>query len=235
MHNRSVRSVCCPFSWLALESNWIKSRYTMQGLDLGLVSEKDIWWLSDKRETDAELIARANHFLERVYASVSEKVIFVVTHSGFLSAVLEAVGREPYSATNSELVPVLVTKNKVTTMTWERNRAITESPVWLNGSCQSYTSIMFNHIKPYVIVLVRMIILTDHWKCWKSLITRSKGKSNANLHYCWFLITAFHVSPLSLCIVCCAPQRCEIWMESAWDTKTITTSNKWAVSWVGSE
>ena len=42
------------------------------------------------------------------FDQVQEDIVFVVTHSGFLAAVLKAVGREGYPAANAELVPALV-------------------------------------------------------------------------------------------------------------------------------
>ena len=75
------------------------------------MSNRDTWWKSDHRETDEETVQRATSFLERLFDSVSERIVFVVTHSGFLGAVLQAVGREPYSAQNAELVPALLFRN----------------------------------------------------------------------------------------------------------------------------
>lgn len=51
---------------------------------------------------------RAERFLERIFASVPEQIVFVVTHSGMIGALLSAMGRESYSAANAELVPALV-------------------------------------------------------------------------------------------------------------------------------
>lgn len=39
---------------------------------------------------------RALHFLDDLFRLVEERVVFVVTHSGFTRSVLLAVGREPY-------------------------------------------------------------------------------------------------------------------------------------------
>ena len=51
---------------------------------------------------------RANRFLQRVFENVSEDIVFVVTHSGMIGALLSAVGRESYSAANAELIPALI-------------------------------------------------------------------------------------------------------------------------------
>ena len=53
---------------------------------------------------------RALHFLDDLFALVEERVVFVVTHSGFTRSVLLAVGREPYRPQNTELVPVIIAK-----------------------------------------------------------------------------------------------------------------------------
>ena len=86
----------------------ILKEFGLQSDSLGLISNKDPWWRSGHRETDEELVGRATEFLERIWSNVEEGIVFVVTHSGFLSATLKAVGREAYSATNAELVPVLI-------------------------------------------------------------------------------------------------------------------------------
>ncbi len=54
---------------------------------------------------------RALHFLDDLFALVEERVVFVVTHSGFTRSVLLAVGREPYRPQNTELVPVIIVKH----------------------------------------------------------------------------------------------------------------------------
>lgn len=42
--------------------------------------------------------------------------MFVVSHSGMIGAVLEAMGRQRYSAQNAELVPALVERRVLQTM-----------------------------------------------------------------------------------------------------------------------
>ena len=51
---------------------------------------------------------RATKFLYDVWEYVDERVVLVVTHSGFTRSVLLAVGREPYRPQNTELVPVII-------------------------------------------------------------------------------------------------------------------------------
>ncbi len=81
----------------------------MQGDEgLGLASNEDTLWQPHSRESDDAIQKRAHKFLQRVYANVQEDIVFVVSHSGMIGAILTAMGREPYSATNAELVPALV-------------------------------------------------------------------------------------------------------------------------------
>ena len=82
--------------------------FLFQDQSLGLVANEDPWWQSNERESDEGLHVRAENFLERVYRGSFEEVMIVVSHSGFIGALLSAIGREEYSATNAELIPVLV-------------------------------------------------------------------------------------------------------------------------------
>ena len=43
-----------------------------------------------------------------MFEYIEERVVVVVTHSGFARSVLLAVGREPYRPQNTELVPLIV-------------------------------------------------------------------------------------------------------------------------------
>jgi hypothetical protein len=43
-----------------------------------------------------------------VFQYIEERVVVVLTHSGFTRSLLLAVDREPYRPQNTELVPVLV-------------------------------------------------------------------------------------------------------------------------------
>ncbi|EFJ52590.1 hypothetical protein VOLCADRAFT_103079 [Volvox carteri f. nagariensis] len=75
----------------------------------GLLADADPLWTED-RETQGHQTKRALAFLRDLWTFAPEKVVFVVTHSGFTRSVLLAVGREPYRPQNTELVPVLVQK-----------------------------------------------------------------------------------------------------------------------------
>lgn len=79
----------------------------------GLMSDDDSLWSVRSRETPAHVRARARTFLDAVWAETSAdgpagSALFVVSHSGFIMYLLEAVGRDLYRATNAEVVPVLV-------------------------------------------------------------------------------------------------------------------------------
>ena len=75
----------------------------------GLTSDRDKLWTKD-RETQKDQTKRATKFLHDVFEYVEERVVMVVTHSGFTRSILLAVGREPYRPQNTELVPVIVQK-----------------------------------------------------------------------------------------------------------------------------
>ena len=75
----------------------------------GLTSDKDLLWTKD-RETQKQQTKRATDFLYDVFGFIENKVVLVVTHSGFARSVLLAVGREPYRPQNTELIPILVQK-----------------------------------------------------------------------------------------------------------------------------
>ena len=81
---------------------------TLQEDSLGLVSNEDSWWTARERESDRAIQQRAERFLQRIFRNVSQEVVLVVTHSGMIGALLSAMGRESYSATNAELIPALV-------------------------------------------------------------------------------------------------------------------------------
>lgn len=77
----------------------------------GLLADEDPLWTTE-RETQSHQTKRALHFLDDLFALVEERVVFVVTHSGFTRSVLLAVGREPYRPQNTELVPVIIVKHQ---------------------------------------------------------------------------------------------------------------------------
>jgi broad specificity phosphatase PhoE len=79
----------------------------------GLVSDGDSLWTVRSRETPAHVRARARTFLDAVWAETAADgpagaALFVVSHSGFIANLLDAMGREVYRAANAEVVPVLV-------------------------------------------------------------------------------------------------------------------------------
>mmetsp|Transcript_32937 Transcript_32937/g.72765 ORF Transcript_32937/g.72765 Transcript_32937/m.72765 type:complete len:349 (+) Transcript_32937:2382-3428(+) len=76
----------------------------------GLLTDRDTLWTKD-REDQKSQTKRATRFLHDLWTFAPEKVVLVVTHSGFTRSILLAVGREPYRPQNTELVPVLVSKN----------------------------------------------------------------------------------------------------------------------------
>ena len=79
----------------------------------GLVSDVDTLWSLKSRETPSHVRARARTFLDAVWAETAAdgpqgQSLFVVSHSGFIMYLLDAVNRDLYRAANAEVVPVLV-------------------------------------------------------------------------------------------------------------------------------
>mmetsp|Transcript_5462 Transcript_5462/g.10235 ORF Transcript_5462/g.10235 Transcript_5462/m.10235 type:complete len:356 (+) Transcript_5462:61-1128(+) len=78
----------------------------------GLITDGDELWTTT-RESQKHQLRRASDFLDKVFRFASEKVIFVITHSGTTRSVLLTVGREPYRPQNTEVVPVIVQKKLI--------------------------------------------------------------------------------------------------------------------------
>lgn len=76
----------------------------------GLLGDEDHLWTKDVRERQQHQVKRATRFLDILYNHAPERVIVIVTHSGFARSLLLAVQREPYRPNNAELVPVIVDK-----------------------------------------------------------------------------------------------------------------------------
>lgn len=78
----------------------------------GLLGDDDHLWTKDSRERQQHQVKRAKRFLDVLYANAPERVVVVVTHSGFTRSLLLAVQREPYRPNNAEMVPVIVDRNR---------------------------------------------------------------------------------------------------------------------------
>ncbi|KAF6258773.1 histidine phosphatase superfamily [Scenedesmus sp. NREL 46B-D3] len=76
----------------------------------GLLGDSDHLWTKTERERQKHQVKRAKKFLDILFEHAPEKVVVVVTHSGFTRSLLLAVQREPYRPMNAELVPVIVDK-----------------------------------------------------------------------------------------------------------------------------
>lgn len=94
----------------ASRAELVKKKDKPERTAFGLFANADIEWTPD-RETQAHQTKRAEHFLDDLFRLVEERVVFVVTHSGFTRSVLLAVGREPYRPQNTELVPIVIYKH----------------------------------------------------------------------------------------------------------------------------
>lgn len=76
----------------------------------GLLGDRDWLWTKRDREKQAHQVKRATRFLDILFDNAPEKVVTIVTHSGFARSILLAVQREPYRPNNAELVPIIVDK-----------------------------------------------------------------------------------------------------------------------------
>ncbi|GBF97521.1 hypothetical protein Rsub_10444 [Raphidocelis subcapitata] len=77
----------------------------------GLLGDGDGLWYRDTREQQQHQVKRARRFLDILFNNAPEKVVVIVTHSGFARSLLLAVEREPYRPNNAEMVPVIVDRN----------------------------------------------------------------------------------------------------------------------------
>eukprot|EP00667_Euglena_gracilis_P010370 EG_transcript_10558 len=82
--------------------------YLRHGAPLGLVSDADPWWVPGLRETYQERAVRARLLLASIFDHVSQPVVLVATHAGFIRDATRDLGLEPYLANNCEIVPVVV-------------------------------------------------------------------------------------------------------------------------------
>mmetsp|Transcript_1385 Transcript_1385/g.2032 ORF Transcript_1385/g.2032 Transcript_1385/m.2032 type:complete len:272 (-) Transcript_1385:565-1380(-) len=78
----------------------------------GMISDVDLLWTT-ARENQKQQVYRATHFLNKLFRFATERVVIVVTHTGFTRSLLLAVGREPYRPQNTELVPVIVQRHLI--------------------------------------------------------------------------------------------------------------------------
>lgn len=78
------------------------------GTGFGLVSDNDQLWRSDVADS-AVINTRASAFLSQVFAyTPASSVTAVVTHGEMISAIYEAAGEIPYSAKNTQVVPLML-------------------------------------------------------------------------------------------------------------------------------
>ena len=81
---------------------------------LGLISDGDDLWTARAREAKKHVVQRACAFLDVLYKSqttADARVVYAVSHSGTIRGLLAGLGREPYPAANSEVVPVFVRRH----------------------------------------------------------------------------------------------------------------------------
>lgn len=77
------------------------------GYGIGLISDSDQLWRSDI--VDSSHIVRSMTFLQELYEHYpDEQVIGIVTHGEMISAIYESLNEVPYSAKNTQVVPIMI-------------------------------------------------------------------------------------------------------------------------------
>jgi broad specificity phosphatase PhoE len=77
------------------------------GYGLGLISDSDELWRADME--DSSHIVRSLTFLRELFEyHPEEKIVGIVTHSEMISALYESLGEVPYSAKNTQIVPIMI-------------------------------------------------------------------------------------------------------------------------------
>ncbi|GMF20198.1 unnamed protein product [Phytophthora fragariaefolia] len=74
----------------------------------GFSSNLDPWWTPDHRESESEVEARANKFLDMVFTNISAGFVGVVSHSVFCAALLRVIDHREYSLGTAEFLPLLI-------------------------------------------------------------------------------------------------------------------------------
>ena len=94
------------------EASPVKFRFPVRppgGKGFGLVADSDALWRSDITEDDV-ILTRARAFLAQVFENTNEgSVTVAVTHGEIIGAVFNVTGQVGYNATNTEVVPLLLT------------------------------------------------------------------------------------------------------------------------------
>jgi broad specificity phosphatase PhoE len=76
------------------------------GVGFGLVSDNDILWRNDIVDESHQTRARA--FINQLFEYSDNSIVLAVTHGEMINAVYEALGENPYSPLNTEVVPILL-------------------------------------------------------------------------------------------------------------------------------
>lgn len=81
------------------------------GQGVGLISDSDQLWRSDS--VDSSHIERSLVFLNQLYEFYPDnQVIGIVTHGEMIQAIYESLGQYPYSAKNTQVVPLMIELNE---------------------------------------------------------------------------------------------------------------------------
>ncbi|KAG7393988.1 hypothetical protein PHYBOEH_005943 [Phytophthora boehmeriae] len=74
----------------------------------GFESDADPWWTPNHRETDPEIEARANRFLDVLFHNFTAQTVGVVSHQAFGAALLRVIGHREYRLATAEFLPLLI-------------------------------------------------------------------------------------------------------------------------------
>jgi broad specificity phosphatase PhoE len=96
------------------DSSPVKFNFSIRpagGAGFGLISDSDVVWRSDLTE-DEVIMTRALAFLAQIYENTAESSVTVaITHGEMIGAIYKSAGEANYNATNTEVVPLLLSYN----------------------------------------------------------------------------------------------------------------------------
>jgi len=86
---------------------WISNHFNAFNIEPGF-TEQDELWNADVRESNGELVDRAKLLLTDIFNHDNSSVISFTAHSGFITAMLEAIGHRPFPLEPGSIIAVLL-------------------------------------------------------------------------------------------------------------------------------
>jgi len=86
---------------------WISNHFNAFDIEPGF-TEQDELWNADVRESNEELVDRAKLLLTDIFTHDNSSVISLTAHSGFITALLEAVGHRTFPLEPGSIIVVLL-------------------------------------------------------------------------------------------------------------------------------